>query len=127
MTKKYITKDSGKRVDYPSGMRRDTEDNKPRYDLIYHPMIKRLALLMSRGAVKYGQNNWQKANSIEELIRFKASFLRHVNQFANYDDTEEDHAAAILFNIGAILYLSDKLGIEDISMQNLFKLIEGKH
>ena len=28
----YTTKDSGKRVEFDSGMKRDTQDGKPRYD-----------------------------------------------------------------------------------------------
>ena len=77
-TIEFITKDSGKRVDFPSGMRRDTQDNKPRFNLIYFPLLKRWAELMTRGAEKYGENNWRLANSLEELERFKESALRHL-------------------------------------------------
>ena len=111
----YITKDSGKRKDFKSGMRRDTDEDKPRYDLIYQPMITRLAYLMARGAVKYGDNNWQKANSIEELKRFKASAYRHFMQWFNDLDVEEDHAAAIQFNVNAVEYMKDKLRNENNS------------
>jgi hypothetical protein len=107
--KEFITKDSGKRIDYSSGMKRDTQEGKPRFDLCYQPMIKRWAELMERGASKYGENNWQKANSIEELNRFKASAYRHFFQYINELDTEEDHAAAVFFNISAIEYLKCKL------------------
>lgn len=51
---KFITKDSGERAEYASGMRRDTQEDKPRYDLCYMPMFTRWAELMDRGAVKYG-------------------------------------------------------------------------
>jgi hypothetical protein len=39
----YTTKDSGKREEYKSGMRRDTQEGKPRYDLIPTWFLKRLA------------------------------------------------------------------------------------
>ena len=112
MTKSYETKDSGKRVDYKSGMRRDTQENKPRYDLIYLPGLKRLAELYQRGAVKYGDRNWQLANSKEEYIRFKASAFRHFIQAMNNED-DEDHKSAVIFNLFAMMMLEEK-GINDV-------------
>jgi len=100
MIKKYTTKDSGKRQDYISGMRRDVQDGKPRYDLCDRKMIRRWAELMARGAEKYGEENWRLADSKEELNRFKASFLRHAFQWMN-NDNDEDHAAACIFNLAA--------------------------
>jgi hypothetical protein len=103
----FETKDSGERVEYPSGMRRDTDKNKPRYDLVYLPMLKRWAELMGRGAEKYGDNNWQLASSDEELSRFKASAFRHFIQWINGEE-DEDHGAAVFFNISASEYLKEK-------------------
>lgn len=105
---KFETKDSGKRVDFKSGMRRDADDNKPRYDLIYRPMLKRWAELMARGAKKYGENNWKLANSQEELNRFKASAFRHFIQWMD-NELDEDHASAILFNVAAVEYVLERL------------------
>ncbi len=107
-TKTFITKDSGKRKDYESGMRRDVDEGKPRYDLCYIPLLKRWAELMARGAEKYGDRNWEKANSKEEIERFKASAFRHFIQWFNGED-DEDHAAAILFNVGAKELVEEKL------------------
>src|SRR5690348_4493178 len=58
----FVTHDSGERIDYPSGMRRDTTKGKLRYDLIPLFFLKRLAGLYTRGAEKYGDNNWRLAN-----------------------------------------------------------------
>lgn len=104
----FITKDSGKRVDFDSGMRRDTDEGKPRYDLIEPVMLKRQAMLLARGAKKYGENNWKRANSIEELDRFKASAFRHFMQWLE-GETDEDHAAAAQFNISAAEYVKRKI------------------
>lgn len=104
----YITKDSGERIDYDSGMRRDTDKGKPRYDLCYQPLFTRWAELMARGAEKYGERNWEKANSPEEYNRFKASAYRHFIQWFQ-GENDEDHAAAVLFNIGAALYVESKI------------------
>ena len=106
----FKTKDSGERIDYKSGMRRDVQrEDKARYDLVYQPMLKRWAELMARGAVKYGENNWQLANSEEELIRFKASAYRHFFQWFNGEALEEDHASAVFFNVAAAEMLKEKL------------------
>lgn len=105
---KFETKDSGKRVKYKSGMNRDIADNKTDYILCYMPMFKRWAELMTRGAVKYGKNNWKKANSEEELERFYSSAFRHFIQWISGED-DEDHAAATYFNIACVEYLKEKL------------------
>jgi hypothetical protein len=105
----YTTKDSGKRVEFNSGMHRDTQEGKARYDLCYEPLLTEWAELMARGAEKYGENNWQLANSKEELNRFKASAWRHFVQYMR-GDRDEAHHAAVLFNIGAIMMLEEKLG-----------------
>lgn len=104
----YKTKDSGKRKDFKSGMRRDVQEGKPRYDLIDTVFLKRLAELLERGAVKYGENNWQLANSGEEMDRFKASAFRHFMQWFEGDD-DEDHASAIAFNVMAAEHLKRRL------------------
>lgn len=116
MSKGFITKDSGKRVDFKSGMRRDTDEGKPRYDLIVpvgckDNMLKRWAELLGRGMAKYGYRNWENANSEEEMIRFKASAFRHFMQWISGEE-DEDHAAAVLFNIQAAEYLKEKYGFK---------------
>ncbi len=104
----FQTKDSGKRLMYKTGMVRDTDENKPRYDLVWLPMLTRWAELYTRGAVKYGDNNWQKAKTKEELIRFRASAWRHFVQYMA-GDTDEDHGAAVFFNIAAAEYTKQRL------------------
>ena len=111
---KYETKDSGKRQEYASGMRRDVQDGKPDFTLLLtdlpykEQMLTRFAELMARGADKYGRRNWQLANSQEELDRFKASALRHMMQWQSGED-DEDHASAVYFNIMAAERLKYKL------------------
>ena len=104
--RKFTTHDSGKRQDYESGMRRDLQDGKPRFDLIMpldvpydEQMLTRWAMLMERGRAKYGERNWEKADSDEELARFKQSALRHLMQWFHGVDDGEDHAAAVFFNV----------------------------
>lgn len=101
----YQTKDSGARAEYDSGMVRDTEEGKARFDLL-HPkgvpyanqMMTRFAELMARGAKKYGDRNWEKARGQAELDRYESSARRHLEQWAA-GEADEDHAAAVMFNI----------------------------
>ena len=107
----FVTLDSGERVDFPSGMRRDTDQGKPRYDLIPLPMLTRLAELYARGAEKYGDSNWTLADTQAEVDRFKASAFRHFIQFLN-GERDEDHASATVFNVFAAETIAAKLEAE---------------
>lgn len=107
----FETLDSGQRVEFDSGMVRDTDEGKPRYDLIPIAPLRRVAELYERGAKKYGSFNWQNANSVEELQRFKASGLRHYYQYLN-GERDEDHAAAVVFNVFAQMWLEAKMADE---------------
>jgi len=103
----FVTKDSGEREHYSTGMVRDTEAGKPRFDLCRPKgipytaqMLTRFAALMARGAQKYGERNWEKARTQDELDRYHSSAERHLHQWLA-GETDEDHAAAVLFNITA--------------------------
>jgi hypothetical protein len=104
----YETKDSGERQEYSTGMMRDTSTNKARYDLLDLPMLARWADLMARGAEKYGAHNWKKAKTQEELDRFRESAIRHFFQWFS-GDTDEDHGAAVYFNIAGAEMVKAKL------------------
>jgi hypothetical protein len=103
MTKDFVTKDSGERQEYKSGFVRDTTKGKPRFDLIWQPMLYRLAMLLMRGAEKYGVRNWeQNTGTVEEEDHFKASFKRHEYDWFNELNPEEDHFSAMIFNMIAV-------------------------
>lgn len=104
----FEVKDSGVRQEYNSGMRRDTQEGKPDYTLLPEPMLTRWADHMTKGAVKYGRRNWQLADSEEELERFKSSAMRHMIQWLR-GDRDEDHAAAVMFNLSAAEHVKNKL------------------
>ena len=87
------------------------QEDKPRYDLIWLPGLRRLAELMARGAMKYGDRNWEQASTVEEMDRFKASLLRHTYQYLEGDRTE-DHMAAIVFNAFGAEMVRGKLNNE---------------
>lgn len=112
MASEFQVKDSGVREEYESGMKRDTAEGKPRYDLtvpllMEHPMLERWAIHMGKGAKKYGDRNWEKAMGVEEYKRFKQSAFRHFMQWF-MGERDEDHAAAVFFNIQGAEYCSEK-------------------
>lgn len=105
----FTIKDSGRRMDYASGMRRDVTDDKTDYLLLRDgPMFRRLAEHLTKGAQKYGKRNWQLANSDEEYQRFRESAARHFEQWLA-GDRDEDHAAAVMFNVNAAEYVRERL------------------
>lgn len=96
----FVTLDSGEREDFSTGARRDTSDGKPRYDLISPKQERRQAELMARGAEKYGERNWELGMP---LSRYYESARRHLAYYIE-GDRLEDHLAAVLFNIGAMIH-----------------------
>jgi hypothetical protein len=110
----FVTKDSGERAEYSSGMRRDSANKTLRPDLIDQTLLGRWAELMGRGAIKYGERNWTKAKTLEEYDRFRASAYRHFFQWYNGIDPAEDHAAAVCFNLGGAERVRNKLLARDI-------------
>jgi len=112
----FITKDSGERQHFSSGMVRDTTAGKRRWDLIASgPMMARWADLLTRGASKYDADNWMKANGKEEYDRFLESSYRHfmnwfyLRKFGIDFEPGEDHGAATFFNINGVEYVKGKL------------------
>lgn len=101
----FITKDSGKRQNFDSGMVRDTQEGKPRYDLIPTEGLHRLADLYARGAAKYDENNWKKG---QPYSRVYASLFRHLMQWRE-GDRSEDHMAAVAWNAMAIMFYEEKM------------------
>lgn len=116
----FTIKDSGARQEFDGGMVRDTEEGKVDYtNLILHfePMGTRYAAHMTKGRQKYpdpmvGVPNWKLADRDPELVeRFKRSAARHFKQWLR-GDNDEDHAAAVLFNINGAEYVQEMIDRE---------------
>lgn len=92
---------------FVSGMRRDTSSGKIDYLLLRDgPMFERWASLLDRGALKYSKRNWMLAESSEEYDRFVSSAARHFEQWLAGEE-DEDHAAAVFFNINGAEFVND--------------------
>jgi hypothetical protein len=105
----FTVKDSGERRQFESGMQRDVDTFKVRYDLVFDgPLVERLAAHLTKGAVKYEARNWMKAAGPEEMERFQQSAVRHFVQWLRGDD-DEDHFSAVVFNCNGYEYVKDRL------------------
>ncbi len=105
----FIVKDSGNRTEYVSGMVRDIQEDKLNYIMLRDgPMYKRWMHHKHKGDKKYGIRNWMKAKGQAELDGAWASFSRHVEDYID-GKTDEDHAAAIFFNINLIEYIKERM------------------
>ena len=101
-------KDSGKRQEFTSGMVRDTAEGKINYLLTRDgPMLKRWAQHLTNGAKKYAKRNWMLGCGSAELERALESADRHFAQWLA-GEVDEDHAAAVIFNINQVEYLKAK-------------------
>lgn len=111
--------DSGRRAEFESGMVRDVEDDKVKYDLVLDgPMFERWAAHMTAGAEKYDERNWMLAEGNAEFQRFRRSALRHFIQWFQGNDSE-DHAAAVIFNINGAEYVTDRMVAQEDNLANL--------
>lgn len=98
--KDYNLKDAGDREKFDSGAMREPEGDKLRYDLISPIALKRLAINMTKGAQKYGPHNWNKGMPTSRML---SAAMRHLEQ-ARAGEEDEDHWAAVVFNIFGIMH-----------------------
>ena len=110
----FTVKDSGARQEFSSGMVRDTAEGNVDFTAILDgPMFDRWAAHLTKAKEKYpdvapGVANWTLASGMEEMIRFRKSAFRHFRQWLR-GDTDEDHAAAVMFNMNGYEYVKEKL------------------
>ena len=120
--KEFIIKDSGKRQTYKSGAVRDTNEGKIRYDLLPIECLKRLAEHYTKGAKKYGDDNWKKGIPTE---RFIESAWRHWGQYL-LGETDEDHLSAVVFNIFGIMFNETRAGqVIEVTDEMMDRIVGG--
>jgi len=83
-------------------MSRENKDNKLNYLSYLTPQVlERYAEHMKKGEKKRGRANWKKGYPLEESLE---SMMRHLlllweENEAGVKRSEEDHAAALMFNV----------------------------
>jgi len=115
--REFDVKDSGKRQEFATGMVRDTQDGKPRPDLISPLFMMRLGAHLLKGAVKYTEHNWAKGQPFSRAL---ASLCRHLEQFKEGDESE-DHLAAVAFGCMVLTHYQEaiKRGILPAELDDL--------
>jgi hypothetical protein len=98
-------KDSGQRETFDSGAVRDTDDDKPRPDLISPFMLERLGRWLKAGADKYGEHNWQKGLPVSRCI---ASLYRHLMYYMQ-SATGEDYLCGVIANATFIVHYEEMI------------------
>lgn len=119
LSRAFVVKDSGKRQDFATGARRDTQDGKgdfsrvpmswiremaqmlqqraepnDRVDLVPMLPLLRLSSVYGRGGFKYTESNWTLGIP---LSRYISSAMRHLISWAE-GDVSEDHLAQAAWN-----------------------------
>jgi hypothetical protein len=126
---KHDLKDKGERVEFSTGMIREPNSGRGRYDLISPIMLKRLSILYERGAEKYtqkdqsgniissGERNWEKGGSFS---RFLNSAIRHTMQYLE-GHRDEDHLVQAIWNLTAVIHLTEMIdrGLIDPKLNDL--------
>jgi hypothetical protein len=110
---------------FESGAVRDSNEGKPRPDLI-SPLFKlRLGQHLALGAQHYGENNWQKGMSQEVL---RESLERHLVSH-DLGDKSEDHLSAAAFNLMAMIHFDEKekrVFVEEFKEENQSTTIQNQ-
>lgn len=93
--------DNGTRKVYSTGAKKEElQVEKGRYDLIPAVSLKRLAVHFARGAVKYGDRNFEKGIPFSRMFD---SLKRHIDQWA-LGHRDEDHLAAVAWNAFVLMF-----------------------
>lgn len=82
---------------FASGAVRDSRRGKGRFDLLPPNAVKRWALRLELGAIRYSENNYLKGMPLSRILD---SGLRHAFAYLSGDDSE-DHLGALIWNAGA--------------------------
>lgn len=115
----FEVRDSGKKAQYDDGMQRDDPTGKPKFGLMWpkdvpyeEQLIYRVAMHYMHGGKKYGDRNWEKSCTYESLAAHEEALWRHFTKF--YADIEdgEDHAAAVVWNVNAVLLTRRNIGLK---------------
>jgi len=103
----YKIEDSGERTKFKTGAVRDLRGGKGRFDLIPWSVIRAIAIHFEKGAIKYGDRNWEKGIP---LSKFLDSAARHLGQLMDGLDGE-NHAISAIWNL--ICFYETKLRIQN--------------
>lgn len=91
---------------FKGGSVRDSNEGKPRYDLIPPEALYRVAMHYTTGAAQYGIRNYQKGDGMPYEAFIESAF-RHFEAMRR-GETDEDHPAALVWNILSYMWKQEK-------------------
>ncbi len=98
---------------FPSGAKRDSNDNKPFVHSLKGYFRLRFGYHMTKGARAYGDSNWEKGmptlSYLESVDRHMAKYRYNLE---NNLPQEEDHLSAIIFGVQGVMINEQKEGIK---------------
>ncbi|MEU7318444.1 hypothetical protein [Streptomyces sp. NPDC007083] len=104
-TRQFPTKDSGSRDEHSPGMQREPDGDRPGFNLLVpeavsydHHLLTCCPALMARSSVTCSPGNCERADSPAKVKRTRTIALRHSIRWMS-GERDEDHAAAVVFNI----------------------------
>lgn len=103
------------RDQFSNGAVREPQTGRPRFDLLMpvgvpfdQQFLTRLGRHMAGSLAKYPERNWEQFCDQAALDRCRASAFRHLVQWMA-GETDEDHAAAVVFNLMAAEHAAAKM------------------
>lgn len=108
---------------FATGAQRDVATGKGRFDLISPIFLTELALRLEKGAVQYGDRNWEKGMPFSRVYD---SLTRHLTQWSNKQE-DEDHLINAACNLMFLIHYRAKIRSGELppDLQNMGPPING--
>lgn len=90
---------------FNTGSVRDTAEGKPRMGLLPWDLLRRVAVLYTKGAEKYEADNWRKGQPKDTTMD---SLTRHLEAY-RHGETDEDHLSAVIWNALSMMNVDEYL------------------
>lgn len=90
---------------FSTGAVRDSGEGKPRMGLLPWDLLKRVAMHYTKGAERYGEDNWRKGQPKKDTFD---SLDRHLTAY-RAGETDEDHLSAVIWNAFSMMHVDEYL------------------
>lgn len=92
-------------------IKNDRKDGKLMWELLPLPTLEKVVEVYTRGAEKYGPNNWQHLP--DGYSRYKAAMLRHLVEYEKGNEFDPEtgchHLAQVAWNAIAMLHIQTEV------------------
>lgn len=93
---------------FKTGAIREDKAHKSRPDLISPYFQERLGFVLAKGALIYGERNWEKGipdeSFLASLERHLVAYKQSINKGYSKANVEEDHLAALAYNCMGLIH-----------------------